>query len=61
MEGGTVKPWRMDDLELLRRDTMDLMIAADNDGCMQVRQQLAEAVSAMTRAMWFVKAMEFRQ
>jgi len=54
-------PWRMDDLELLRRDTLDLMIAADNDGCLQVRQQLAEAVSAMTRAMWFVKAMEFTE
>lgn len=53
--------WRMHDLDLLRRDTMDLMIAADNDGCLQVRQQLAEAVSAMTRAMWFVKQLEFRE
>lgn len=53
--------WHLDELDLLRRDTLDLMIAADNDGCMQVRQQLAEAVSAMTRAMWFVKQLEFRE
>jgi hypothetical protein len=61
MEGGTVTLWRIDELDLLRRDTLDLMIAADNDGCLQVRQQLAEAVSAMTRAMWFVKELEFRE